>query len=72
MQFCRTTKEPTLEEECYSAIFSAGADCRKCQEPCYRNGWEKAAVTADNATLVRLNHSAALTAAHIMRMKAGK
>ena len=41
------------DKECLEAVWSEGTACRTCQGPCYRQGWTKAAATADNRRLVK-------------------
>ena len=66
---CAHRCEPDHEAECFEAINSQGADCKSCAADCYRKGWDKLAVTFDNAVLVRINHSKVLTMAHVLKMK---
>ena len=43
---------PTKDRECSEVIWSNGTSCRRCpNKKCYRNGWLKAAVFADNKRL---------------------
>lgn len=44
---------PPAETECLEACASMGRACRKCDVKCYRQGWDVANVTADNARRVR-------------------
>lgn len=45
--------QPTETEECYEVIWSNGKSCRKCPlKACYRNGWLKKQVDADNRKIV--------------------
>ena len=53
---CFMRAEPG-ERECWTAIWSQGRDCKTCWIKCYRAGWEKARVDADNRRLVRLENS---------------
>ena len=47
---------PGKDGECPEAVWSQGRACRKCEHPsCYRVGWGKSNVDADNARLVREN-----------------
>jgi hypothetical protein len=66
---CAHRSEPDYEAECFEAINSQGADCKSCTADCYRKGWDKLAVTFDNAVLVRINHSKVLTMTHVAKMK---
>jgi hypothetical protein len=44
--------EPTAGNECYEVIWSNGHSCHKCPNiKCYRNGWGKKLVDADNKKL---------------------
>jgi hypothetical protein len=44
---------PTDTTECREVIWSEGKSCRKCPlKECYRNGWLKSQVTADNKKIV--------------------
>ena len=47
-------KQPTLEKECLSAIWSQGSSCKDCQASCYRAGWSKVRATRDNEKMVNL------------------
>ena len=40
------------ETECYEACWSEGRSCKKCWVKCYRAGWSKKQVDADNKALV--------------------
>jgi hypothetical protein len=44
---------PTHGQECLEAIWSEGRACRECKVACYRRGWCKARVDADNLRLVK-------------------
>jgi hypothetical protein len=51
---CAQFEPPTLYTECPEVIWSNGTSCRRCPiKSCYRNGWLKAAVGADNKRLVK-------------------
>jgi hypothetical protein len=41
------------ETECLAVIWSRGSSCKECWVECYRRGWKKPRVDADNARLVR-------------------
>jgi hypothetical protein len=43
--------------ECLEAIWSEGKSCKGCWVECYRKGWPKKQVDADNARLVAEYHS---------------
>ena len=44
---------PTDERECLEAIWSVGRSCKSCGlTECYRHGWAKQRVDADNRRLV--------------------
>lgn len=43
---------PPDEYECYEAIMSQGRACGKCSIDCYRQGWSKYSVDADNRKFV--------------------
>ncbi len=44
--------------ECYEALWSQGRACKRCKHPtCYRKGWEKWRVDADNKALVEKNNA---------------
>lgn len=47
--FCESPK-PGLE--CWTAIWSEGRACKSCDHECYRRGWLKWQVDADNHQLV--------------------
>lgn len=49
---CNFRKQPTLEHECWEAIWSQGGACKSCQVDCYRRGWSKEQATTDNKRLV--------------------
>ena len=52
-------KQPTDKFECLEAVWSQGRACKRCfVSDCYRQGWEKRRVDADNARLVREKHKA--------------
>jgi hypothetical protein len=40
--------EPTAEHECREAVWTQGNACKSCEVKCYRAGWNKEQVTADN------------------------
>lgn len=46
------------EKECWNAIWSQGRECKRCNAKCYRKGWEKWRVDADNKEIVKRNCSA--------------
>lgn len=54
LHVCTFETEPGATE-CWVAIWSQGRNCRKCTHRCYRQGWSKRQVDADNARLVKLN-----------------
>lgn len=40
--------------ECYEAVWSQGRACRTCKRTdCYRRGWDKSLVDADNKRIVK-------------------
>ena len=41
------------ETECLTAIWSEGRSCKDCWIECYRRGWKKPAVDADNRAMVK-------------------
>ena len=46
-------EDPTETSECPEAMESLGRTCRNCpKKGCYRNGWLKPAVDADNKKIV--------------------
>jgi hypothetical protein len=48
--FCEV---PTANHDCYEACWSQGRACRICNHrECYRRGWRKERVDADNQRLV--------------------
>jgi len=47
--FC---SEPS-EHECWVAIWSNGRACKTCVHSCYRAGWFKSQVDADNLHLIK-------------------
>lgn len=49
---CSGRHEPTAQEECSGAIASVGRACKACWVACYRQGWPKPRVDADNKRLV--------------------
>ena len=50
---------PGKDGECSEAVWSQGRSCKKCEHAtCYRVGWSKSTVDADNARLVRENVNA--------------
>jgi len=59
VHICEFRSEPK-ETECYEACWSQGCACKTCEVKCYRAGWHKIAVDADNAKRVRLAHSQTL------------
>ena len=47
-------RTPPAEYECREACWSNGRSCRTCyRTDCYRRGWEKSLVDADNIRRVR-------------------
>ena len=45
---------PGHKRECLEAIWTQGRACKRCRvSECYRHGWEKARVDADNKRIVR-------------------
>ena len=49
---CGSFTPPTAEHECREVMWSEGRSCRTCPlKSCYRNGWKKAQVSADNRKL---------------------
>ena len=49
---------PTRDRECLEAVWSRGGACEACDlGGCYRQGWEKAKVTADNRRRVNGDYS---------------
>lgn len=51
---CDHVSPPTDEYECMEAVQSQGKACKKCDvKNCYRRGWEKWRVDADNAKRCR-------------------
>ena len=55
---CHFAEPPTAKHECREAIWSQGRACRNCKVSCYRSGWCKRAVDADNKKLVVENRNA--------------
>jgi hypothetical protein len=52
---CHHRTEPVhgpAGHECQEACWSQGRSCRACPVACYRQGWSKRLVDADNAALV--------------------
>lgn len=50
---CGWFTEPTATRECREVIWSNGTACRRCpNKKCYRNGWLKKQVDADNRKIV--------------------
>lgn len=44
---------PTSDHDCREAMWSTGKECKKCPlKTCYRNGWTKKQVLADNKCIV--------------------
>lgn len=50
VHMCDFRSEPK-DGECLEAIWSQGASCRTCYVDCYRKGWTKKRVDADNKKL---------------------
>jgi hypothetical protein len=48
---CSFRREPA-ETECWEAAWSEGEACAECDVQCYRSGWPKSQVDADNARRV--------------------
>jgi hypothetical protein len=44
---CNLASQPA-NRECLTAIWSGGRACKSCQRGCYRRGWGKSRVNADN------------------------
>jgi len=55
LHICDFKNEPG-ENECLQAIWSQGGACKKCEKNCYRKGWSKATVTADNRKICLSHH----------------
>lgn len=53
MDICDHASPPTKEHECLSVVWSNGKSCAACEVDCYRKGWKKPTVDADNMKLVR-------------------
>lgn len=49
VRLCDFRSEPCPNRECREAIWSQGRACKQCDRECYRRGWEKWRVDADNA-----------------------
>jgi len=49
---CDFRSEPS-DTECWEAAWSMGRSCKRCYRDCYRKGWDKRRVLADNVELVR-------------------
>lgn len=43
---------PPSDKECLEMIWSQGRACRTCGTTCYRKGWNRREVDADNRKLV--------------------
>ena len=56
VHICNFASEPK-EFECYEAIWSFGKECKNCNVTCYRKGWIKSQVDADNKKLVRTKNN---------------
>ena len=52
LNLCTFAQPPTAGHECREACWSNGRSCKKCPTDCYRRGWSKALVDADNEKLV--------------------
>lgn len=58
---------PNDKHECMEAVYSQGRSCKKCEHPnCYRVGWEKAKVDADNRRLCKTPTKADMRAAKVI------
>lgn len=53
IHLCDFASPPTIAHECYRAIWSQGSACKACAVGCYRRGWRKWQVAADNVARVR-------------------
>ena len=51
---CTFRAEPK-DHECQEAIWSEGRACRACYVDCYRRGWSKRRVDADNRRRCQAN-----------------
>ena len=52
IHICDHRSEPG-DTECWEVVWSGGRSCKRCYRECYRKGWDKARVMADNAERVR-------------------
>ncbi len=52
IHICDFRSEPS-DTECWEMIWSEARACKGCYRDCYRKGWNKAKVTADNVERVR-------------------
>lgn len=52
MYLCDFRQQPG-ETECWQAIWSQGLACKACYVECYRRGWPKRRVDADNRARVK-------------------
>lgn len=69
VHLCDFRSEPDLNAECLEVIWSEGRACKKCNKTCYRSGWSKSLVDADNRTLVKLNGQPEAIKNYISKMK---
>ena len=54
VHICDFTEIPNDEHDCHRALWSDMRYCRTCHRTdCYRQGWTRAQVIADNERLVR-------------------
>jgi hypothetical protein len=56
-RLCHHRTAPHPGHECLEACWSQGRSCRTCWVTCYRQGWRKTQVDADNARLVQLTRA---------------
>lgn len=60
LHICYHRQEPG-ERECRTAVWSVGRACKSCPvASCYRQGWKKSSVDADNLAFVRRKREAIL------------
>lgn len=52
IHLCHHAAKPTDGRECLEAIWSQGRACKACSVACYRQGWAKVLVDADNRVRV--------------------
>ncbi len=52
IHLCTFRTVPAIGAECREMLWSEGRACRRCPVDCYRRGWKRVQVFADNARMI--------------------